>query len=508
VPQPGDVVAGKYEVARLLGKGGMGVVVEATHRKLGTRVAIKFLMPDALTTSDGVARFDREARAAALLRSRYVVRVLDIDTTADGLPFIVMEYLEGFDLGAELKRRKVLGVAEAVDFVLEACIGLAEAHAHGIVHRDIKPGNLYVCEDSGLPVVKVMDFGVSKLIAASNETELTATNTTVGTPSYMAPEQLLSSKEIDHRADVWALGVVLYRMLSGSLPFVGATPTALAIAIATEPPVPLASVAPSLPRGLVEQVERVLQKDPARRFEDVVAFGRALVPFGSGRVAFATEVAGFPAPAARGSDPALRARASRPEASPAPRRRPAAHVTVPMAGAPLAPPSAPHAPHAPPSAPSAASAASVEAVVVATPAGRPRGVAVGIAAVVVAVIFTALVATAAVRIARRSRSVESSATATATATTEVAAALASATEVASASPATSSVHVPEAEPGGPNGPNASASATPSSFGPHAAAPAPRPGGVRAPAPRGASAVPRGASPAPAPSAPPPDPLHL
>ncbi len=299
VPQPGDVIAGKYEISRLLGKGGMGVVVEAQHKKLGTRVAIKFLMPDALTSHDSVARFDREARASALLRSPYVVRVLDIDATPDGLPFIVMEYLDGHDLGSEIRRRGQIPVVDAVDWVLQACIGLAEAHARGIVHRDIKPANLYLCKEASGPIVKVMDFGVSKLLAGHGEIDLTTTDTAVGTPNYMAPEQLLSSRAIDHRADVWALGVVLYRMLCGAFPFSGATPTALAIAIATEPPVPILSVAPSLPPDVAAAVMRALEKDVARRHADVVAFGRALEPFGSKRVAFAAAVAGMPPPHAQ-----------------------------------------------------------------------------------------------------------------------------------------------------------------------------------------------------------------
>ena len=337
VPQPRDIVAGKYEVVRQLGKGGMGVVVEATHRKLGSRVAIKFLMPDALTTHDGVARFEREARAAALLRSPYVVRVLDVDATSDGLPFIVMEYLEGHDLASELRARNAIPTAEAVDWILQACIGVAEAHAHGIVHRDIKPANLYVCEEDGRPIVKIMDFGVSKLLASHGEIDLTSTDTAVGTPSYMAPEQLLSSKQVDHRVDVWALGVVLYRMLAGAMPFVGATPTALAIAIATEPPTPLSSIAPELPPALLDAVARALSKDPASRFWDVIELGRALEPFGTRRVPFAAAVASMPAPLSRGSNPGEPAvRASRPELTTTPFARGAVspNRTVPMAAGP------------------------------------------------------------------------------------------------------------------------------------------------------------------------------
>jgi serine/threonine-protein kinase len=302
VPLPGDVVAEKYTVSRVLGKGGMGVVVEAHHKKLGARVAIKFLMPDALATHDGVARFDREARASALLRSPYVVRVLDIDATKDGLPFIVMEYLEGHDIGAEIRSRGTIPLPEAVDLILQACIGLAEAHGRGIVHRDIKPANLYVCAEPTGKIVKVMDFGVSKLLDGHGEVDLTGTESAVGTPSYMAPEQLLSSRTIDHRADVWSLGVVLFRMLSGGLPFTGATPTALAIAIATEPPIHLSTLVPSLPMDLVDAVMKTLEKDPANRFVDIVELGRALEPFGTKRVAFGAAVAGMPPPrASRGS---------------------------------------------------------------------------------------------------------------------------------------------------------------------------------------------------------------
>ncbi|MBX3186655.1 MAG: serine/threonine protein kinase [Labilithrix sp.] len=296
VPLSGDVVADKYEIGRPLGKGGMGVVLEARHKKLGQRVAIKFLMPDALASEEALVRFDREARAAALLRSPYVVRVQDVDTTEDGLPFIVMEYVEGRDLGSEIRSRGKIPVAEAVDWALQACAGLAEAHARGIVHRDIKPSNLYLCREATGQVVKVMDFGVSKLLGSKGEIDLTSAETAVGTPSYMAPEQLISARAIDHRVDVWAMGVVLYRAVSGRLPFIGENPTTLAIAIATAAPAPLAEVAPEVPRGLASAVMRALQREPDARYADMIELGRALEPFGTRRFAFEAAVAGLVSP--------------------------------------------------------------------------------------------------------------------------------------------------------------------------------------------------------------------
>ncbi len=298
VPLPGDVVADKYVIGRMLGKGGMGVVLEAKNRKLDSRVAIKFLQPDALDDKEAVKRFDREARAAALLTSPFVVRVLDVDATSEGLPFIVMEYVEGHDLMSELRDKERIPVTDAVDWVLQACAGLAHAHARGILHRDIKPSNLFLCNEATGPVVKLMDFGVSKIVLQSmNETEITTTETTVGTPTYMAPEQLVSSRTVDHRADLWSLGVVLYRMLSGILPFRGPNPTATAIAIATTRAPNLGDVAPWIPPELVAVVMRALDPDMAGRQEDVIAFGRAIEHWGSGRFAFESAIAGVPPPA-------------------------------------------------------------------------------------------------------------------------------------------------------------------------------------------------------------------
>ncbi len=295
LPQPGETISDKYEVVRFLGKGGMGIVVEGRHRKLDQRFAIKVLLPDALERPDAVARFEREARAAARLKSPHVVRVVDVDSdpARGGLPFLVMEYLEGHDLGTELRRRGKIPVPEAVDLALEAAVALAEAHAAGIVHRDIKPSNLFLCSESGVPVLKVMDFGISKLVSVPGETELTTTETTLGTPSYMAPEQLMSSRTIDHRVDIWALGVVLYRMLSGSLPFSADSATALAVQIATQSPTDLANIAPWVPPNLAGVVMMALERDPSKRPADAGAFARLLEPFGSGRVPLGAQLAGF-----------------------------------------------------------------------------------------------------------------------------------------------------------------------------------------------------------------------
>ena len=318
VPQPGEIVAGKYEIVRFLGKGGMGLVLEARHTKLGHRVALKLLLAEFMDRPDALARFEREARAAALLRSPHVVRVLDVDNdnARGGVPFIVMDYLEGRDLASELKRRQILPVAEAVDLMLQACIAFAEAHASGIVHRDIKPSNLFLEDAQGRPVLKVMDFGVAKLATVPGETELTTTETALGTPSYMAPEQLTSSKTIDHRADIWALGVVTYRMLSGKLPFTADSPAALAVSILTTTPTHLSTAAPAVPPALANAVMSALERDVSRRPQDAIAFGRLLAPFGTGTVPFESSVAGIPVPAARRSDPNIPIAPTQPDVEP------------------------------------------------------------------------------------------------------------------------------------------------------------------------------------------------
>src|ERR1043166_4223000 len=209
----GDVLAGKYKVTKILGIGGMGMVVAATHLELDQRVALKFMLPGAGDSPETELRFLREAKAAGRLNSDHVCRVMDVGRFDSGAPYIVMEYLQGESLAAMLRRHGPLRVSDAVDFILQAVEGLAEAHAHGIVHRDLKPDNLFLHRrNDGGTVLKVLDFGISKI---SLNGVSTRTGDIMGSPAYMAPEQMESTRNVDARADVWSLGIVLYQMLAG-----------------------------------------------------------------------------------------------------------------------------------------------------------------------------------------------------------------------------------------------------------------------------------------------------
>jgi serine/threonine protein kinase len=216
----GAMLAGKYRIEHVLGEGGMGVVVAATNEALRQRVAIKLLRSGALANAKALGRFEREARAAASLRSNHVARVLDVGKLEDGRPYMVMEYLEGQDLGDVIDRVGEMPVHEAVDYVLQACEAIAEAHAAGIIHRDLKPKNLFLSRTvDGRPLVKVLDFGISKMEDAAEDMSLTRTTEIIGSPSYMSPEQLRASKGVDVRTDIWALGVILFELLTKKLPF-------------------------------------------------------------------------------------------------------------------------------------------------------------------------------------------------------------------------------------------------------------------------------------------------
>jgi serine/threonine-protein kinase len=280
--QEGDVLAGKYRVEKVLGFGGMGVVVSAFRGDLEQRVAVKFLSEAAAERPDAAERFRREARAAAKIRSEHVARVLDVGTLDSGLPFMVMEFLEGNDIAEELRRLERLPIDEAVEFVLQAIEALAEAHAAGVVHRDLKPGNLFLARRAdGSRRVKVLDFGISKALTGSSVEELSLTKTAalIGSPLYMAPEQMRSAKDVDTRADIWSLGAMLYEMLTGQPPYTGESIPQLCAALLHDDPIPLRQHRPEIPEGLEQAVLRCLMKDRDHRFPTVFELGRALLPF-------------------------------------------------------------------------------------------------------------------------------------------------------------------------------------------------------------------------------------
>ena len=280
--QPGDILAEKYQVERVLGSGGMGVVVAARHIHLDERVAIKFLRPEALMNAEAVARFNQEARVAVKIKSEHVARVIDVGQLANGAPYLVMEYLEGLDLSQWLKDYGPLEISQAVEFIVHACEALAEAHAAGIVHRDLKPANLFtVREADGLLSAKVLDFGISKLstMGSINAPAMTGTHAVLGSPQYMSPEQMHSSKTVDSRTDIWSLGIILYELLAGFAPFNAETMPELVLAIVRDPLPPLRQSRQGLPWGLDRAVTRALEKDRGMRFQTVADFVVALREF-------------------------------------------------------------------------------------------------------------------------------------------------------------------------------------------------------------------------------------
>ncbi len=280
-PQAGEVIAGKYRIQRILGEGGMGCVVAARHLYLNQDVAIKFLQPAGAGDPQYTARFLREAQAAATIKSEHVVRVVDMGALDNGAPYMVMEYLDGKDLGQLVDAQGPLPVADAVDYVLQASEALAEAHAAGLVHRDIKPPNLFLARRTdGSPLVKLLDFGIAKSQNPVNGS-LTATGASMGSPSYMSPEQVRSSKDVDARSDIWAMGATLYELLTGRPPFEAETFSALCAAIMVDAPAPLRKLRPDAPAALEKVILRCLEKDPNKRFADVAAFAQALAPFAS-----------------------------------------------------------------------------------------------------------------------------------------------------------------------------------------------------------------------------------
>jgi serine/threonine-protein kinase len=280
--QPGQILAGKYRVERVLGEGGMGIVVAAHHLHLDKRVALKFLRPEVASNRELVARFANEARSAGKIQSEHVARVLDVGVLDDGSPFMVMEYLEGTDLAGLIKQRGRIPGPEAIEYVLQACEALAEAHVGGIVHRDLKPANLFLTRRAdGSPSVKVLDFGISKAALSPDGAgqALTQTAAVLGSPSYMAPEQLKSARHVDPRTDVWALGIILHELMTGEVAFRADTVPELYVSILQAQPTALRTSLPGAPPALEAVLLRCLEKDPARRYASVGELALALAEF-------------------------------------------------------------------------------------------------------------------------------------------------------------------------------------------------------------------------------------
>ncbi|HWZ92026.1 MAG TPA: protein kinase [Polyangiaceae bacterium] len=280
VPVVGEVFAGKYAIEAVVGRGGMGVVLAARHLELEERVAIKLILSDdGPKAADFVARFVREAKLASKIKNEHVVRVIDVARLESGEPYIVMELLEGQDLSELLAQHGPLPLELAALYLLQACEAIAEAHALGIVHRDLKPANLFLTtRRDGRPCVKVLDFGISKLVGDAGQA-MTKTNALLGSPYYMSPDQLVQSRDVDARSDVWALGVILFELLTKRYPFDAEDAPQLIAHILHTPPPSLATVRPDLPPALGELVAAALVKDRTQRIQDVAEFSRRLAVF-------------------------------------------------------------------------------------------------------------------------------------------------------------------------------------------------------------------------------------
>jgi hypothetical protein len=284
LPSPGEILAGKYRIERLIGRGGMGAVFAAQHILLNQRVAVKLLLGDLVSSQEATTRFMNEARAAAQIQGEHVARVLDIGQLPTGTPYMVLEYLEGSDLAALLEKRGVLSVAEVADYALQALDALAQAHASGIVHRDLKPANLFLAKrHDGTSVVKVLDFGISKNLSPLTGTPqgMTQTRAILGSPEYMSPEQLRTPRGVDARTDIWSLGVILYELLTGRMPFTGESLGELFMQIMEATPPPVRSLRPEVPAAFESAIVRCLSRDPNGRFANVKELAIVLRVFAS-----------------------------------------------------------------------------------------------------------------------------------------------------------------------------------------------------------------------------------
>ncbi|HEU4729063.1 MAG TPA: serine/threonine-protein kinase, partial [Kofleriaceae bacterium] len=260
--QRGTVLLGKYLVESVIGRGGMGLVVKARHMGLDEQVAIKLLRDDIAVADETITRFIREAQAVVKLKSEHIARITDVGMLDTGRPYLVMEYLEGQDIGQLLVERGRLQPSLAIELVIQACEALAEAHSLGIVHRDIKPTNLFLTSHpDGTLLLKILDFGISKAPSGA-ELSLTQTWSLLGTPAYMSPEQMRSARNVDARTDIWSLGAVLYEALEGHLPFRAESFSEMCVMVTVDPPAPTSAT----PRDLAPIIARCLAKNPDERY--------------------------------------------------------------------------------------------------------------------------------------------------------------------------------------------------------------------------------------------------
>lgn len=277
----GQLIAGKYRLKRLLAKGGMGSVWTASHISLDVPVAVKFMDPRYADMDDLRGRFEREAKAAAQLRMPNVVQILDYGVE-EGTPYIVMEFLTGEDLGARLAREGRLAVRDAVPILTQVCKALKRAHEEGIIHRDLKPANVFLAEQDGDVLVKVLDFGIAKVMRPDVAGDTTKTGEILGSPPYMSPEQVRGLREIDHRSDLWSLGVIVYRAVTGELPFPGTQVGDILVKICVDHPIPPTKIVPDLDPRIDDFMTKALAKDPSLRFATVKELADALAELDRG----------------------------------------------------------------------------------------------------------------------------------------------------------------------------------------------------------------------------------
>ncbi|MBI3204156.1 MAG: protein kinase [Myxococcales bacterium] len=313
-PNPGDVIGGKFRIVRIIGDGGMGAVYEARHEVLGTRVALKFLHTELARRQGLATRFLQEARVSASIQSPHVTKVTDVEQTADGTPYLVMELLTGESLQQLLDRQRKLPKDQAIDFALQILSGLEAAHALGVVHRDLKPDNVFITPSTGGPVCKLLDFGIAKLRQTNDEGQgLTRPGALMGTPEYMSPEQLYSANRVDHRADLYSIGVILFEMLAGERPAIGEDAAAIVGNVMAGKVKRLDELDKSLPAELVAVVHRGIHPDKVQRFQTAVEMRSALAAF-AGQLSHAGKLAATPVPAGVSAFP--------PPVEPAPARPP------------------------------------------------------------------------------------------------------------------------------------------------------------------------------------------